>query len=356
MKHLEKCDCVTKNLPLEKCNCGALKKGGPGSGQVGHKTFHPDQPKSNVHSLIDKLTNPEPFNAHLNMLQHGAVFEGAKLKSGKPVYLNTDQALAHGYAPQDYTDASNFHYKKMEEMSNQMQKIKALGKEPPHAMKKILDFHRKQFKANHSLAETVSRRQKQSEEAQKKGNVKKSVVSMGYQDTAEVDTAKFATEINAPASQNLIEIIGNMMNGYNYGDVPREIMLGKGNLILTKVDDGMYSGYMRLINPVDGGGYMEDNAKVRIERMTIPSLVDFLLAKEYAMPSPSIAGNSPGNNNMMDGTGMQMAQPAQPPMLEPMSESIKPEQYQSLNENLLVESNIDKKIKILELLEKLTSH
>lgn len=325
-----------------------FQKGGEGSGKVGHKTFHPDQPKSNIVSLVDKLSNPEPFKAHLNKLQHGAVFEGKKLRSGKPIYLNADQAMAHGYTPEDYTDASNFHYGKMEEMSNQMQKLKDLGKKPPHEMEQIMKFHRLQFKTNHRLAETVSRRAIQTQAAAK---IKKSVVMMGHNDAAEVDTGKFAQE-HGKNLEGWHDHIQNCMNGYSYGDVPREISIDKGMLYLTKVDDGMYSGYVKTILPLPDG-QMEDNAKVRIERMTIPSLCQFLLAKEYVLPGPSIAGNSPGNNNMM-------------------ASEIQPEQYQDLNESLMlepmseampeapplvpkVESNLDKKIMMLQLIEKLLS-
>lgn len=344
-----------------------VKKGGPGSGVDGHKTFKPTQ--SNVSSLADKLADPNPFKSHLHKLKTGSSFEGAELKSGKPVYTSTDQAMAHGYSQEDYNEAANFNWDKMQSMNDQIQKIKALGKDVPHEMKDIMKFHERQFKANHQMSETVAKRHAKTGKAidhkkdisntiaaVNKKLMTKSVVMMGQQDAAEVDTGKFANE-HGKNLDGWQEHIQNCMADYNYGDTPREISIDKGTLFLTKVDDGMYSGYVRLTH-----NQMEDNAKVRIERMTIPSLSQFLLAKEYVLPGPSIAGNSPGNNNMMTGGEMTLAMPE--PMaaadsmntmdLEPFSESMTPAPIveQPMPK---VESSLDKKIMILQLIDKLIS-
>lgn len=344
-----------------------IAKGGPGSGQKGHQTFKPHA-ESHVAGLADKLSDPAPFKAHLTKLQNSAVFEGAKLKSGKPLYLDMSQALSHGYSPQDFSEASNFHWEKMQSMNNQIQKVKHLGKEPPKEMKEIMKFHERQFKQNHAMVDSISRRHAKAGEAVDRAKdgtssmakltsklMTKSVVMMGHNDAAEIDTGKFAQEHHTDLS-SWEQLFSNWMSGYNYGDTPREIPIDKGTLYLTKVDDGMYSGYVRLLND-----QMEDNAKVRIERMAIPSLTQFLLAKEYILPSPSIAGSSPGNNSMATGGEMTMASPSPQQyenlndslMLEPLSEPKQPEMIQ-FNPSK-VESVLDKKIMILQLIDKLMS-
>src|SRR5690606_4972747 len=60
----------------------------------------------------------------------------------------------------------------------------------------------------------------------------------------------------------------------------RIIPMDKGDLYLVKVDDGMYSGVFKTVQAVEEGT-LEDNAKVRLERMTLPSMVQFCMAKEW---------------------------------------------------------------------------
>lgn len=358
IKAKPQCKCSAKDTPgKQHCVCN-LEKGGEGSGKVGHKTFHPDAQKEHVLKLIDKLSNPAPLKAHLNKLEHGAIIEGRRLSSGKPIYTNIDQAMAHGYEPKDYMEASSFNYDRMEDMTRQMDKLRELGKEPPHEMKSIFNFHKKQFKQNHKMASTVADRQKETEEklnSKKKLPIKKSIVGMGYGDQAsEINTGTFANESEAAKNSSVADRIHKEMEGYNYGDTPRSIHIDKGILYLTKVDDGMYSGYVKLqqlmANPDSGESQMmEDNAKVRIERMTIPTLCQFLLAKEYTLPAPSIAGSSPGNNSTL----LQ----SEPATLESLNESLTLEPLsEAMPETPKVESsNIDKKIVMLELISKLIS-
>lgn len=357
----------------------SVKKGGEGSGVKGHQTFNATQ--NNVSNLASKLADPDPFKSHLSKLTTAPILEGEELKSGKPVYNNIDQAMAHGYTAEDYTEAANIHYEKMMSIDNQIKKIKMLKHPVPPEMNKILKFHEQQFKQQHNMAKVVNKRHaqtgkvldrqkkvseatreadkfiaekkaKESQDFKYSSKVKKSVVMMGQQDAAEVDTGKFAQEHYKDLS-GWIEHISNVMNGYNYGDTPREVSIDKGTLYLTKVDDGMYSGFVKLMGPE----MMEDNAKVRIERMTVPSLAQFMLAKEYILPGPSIAGNGPGNNNMATGGEMTLAQPPtfeslnESLMLEPFSESM-PEPSLPKVESV---SMIDKKIMMLQLIDKLMS-
>lgn len=363
-----------------------IRKGGPGSGVQGHTTMHPTEDK--VINLTNKLTGENPFKSHLDKLKNGAVLEGVTLRSGKPVYLNLEQATAHGYTPNDYKEAANIHYDKAQAIATNIEKIKELKKPVLPEMEGILKFHKQQFKSNMGAAEKLgsrmSRTQSVIDKLQKpykdthdvRGNVKevkksdeqaeaqaqrrlqqltqrrpelaekhpewaggaqpvekkapsgvnpdkyercvhhikdqgkgynpwavctssmkkteecdckdcievrKSVVMMGHNDGAEVDTAKFATEYSAAFSTDWAERFYIAMEGYKYGDSPRIIVLDKGILNLVKVDDGIYTGSF-IREESDDDGMLQDTAKVRIERMSIPSLIQFCIAKEWINP------------------------------------------------------------------------
>lgn len=339
-----------------------VAKGGAGSGVKGHTTAKQQlEIKGHGMKLVDlanKLVETNPFKEHLHKLENGAIFEGHELRSGKPLYLSVDQAMAHGYSPDDYKEAGSFHYEKSQNMSHQIEKIKALGKTPPAEMEKIVKFHQKQFKQNFNMAEKTHKRMSDTEaaisgrkkdaNAKAKEAVKKSVVSMGLGDSAEVDTSKFALEQKLSQESHWAHTIHEVMNGFQYGDAPRVVMIDAGDLHLVKVDDGMYSGYLRLVNFVDAseGGpsqAMEDNAKVRIERMTVPSLIQFLMAKEFIhppkapvqmAPNPIIALTDKLNESMT---------------LEPLSESMAP----PMDQPVVVRTSMGERIRMLELIDKL---
>lgn len=345
-------------------------KGGPGSGVTGHTTQKQQLQvggggDTKLVDLATKLVETNPFKELLHKLQNGAIFEGHELRSGKPLYLDVNQSMAHGYSPEDYKEAGNFHYEKAEGMSKQIQKIKALGKQPPPDMQKIVKFHEGQFKQNFKMAEKTHKRTSDTEaamkekksEANKKANISKSVVMLGQQDGAEVDTGKFSTEHSTNLSSWEYKI-HREMEGYGYGDAPRSMLIDKGTLHLTKVDDGMYSGYVTLMHDVPGEDQvMLDNAKVRIERMSVPSLAQFLLAKEYILPNP-VSGASSGNNSIPMSGEMALAQPekvealTESLMVEPLSESTISTE---LNHPAIPHGPLDRKIRILELIDKLTS-
>lgn len=391
-----------------------IEKGGVGSGQKGHQTAH-----DNVVSLNRKL-NPDsnPFKAHLDKLKDGSILEGVRLKTGKPLYLNVDAAMAHAYSPEEYMEAANVHYDKAQAIHQRTKQLKELGKDVPPEMTEIAKFHLKNAKSMMNLGhKTASRaatvdstvkklrgersadmtkadivkpmkepraddptvkitddksaasfvkelgigprssedvhytenrgsftitigldrynredsnlkskgadfkegsekwskvlesaRMKMKElgisgsakfdlsetghfdiqmtisrSKSKTPEIEKSIVMMGQQDSAEVDTGKFAQEHESPFVQDWIMRVQHLMMGYSFGDAPRSIGLDNAELYLVKVDDGMYSGNIKLFN--EG---MEDNAKVRIERMTIPSMIQFLMAKEYIRHQPIV--------------------------------------------------------------------
>jgi 8-oxo-dGTP pyrophosphatase MutT (NUDIX family) len=346
-----------------------IMKGGPGSGVKGHTTAKQVMDlkghEQKLVSLADKLVETNPFKELLHKLENGAIVEHQELKSGKPMYLSVDQAMAHGYTPDDYREAGNIHWDKAQGMSKQIEKIRQLGKEPPPEMTKIVKFHERQFKQMHNMAEKTQKRateteaaikERKSAAAAKAKEVKKSVVMLGQADGAEVDTGKFTQEHSTNLSDWEAKIY-NMMQGYSYGEIPRSLNLDKGIMHLTKVDDGMYSGYITLVHDVPGEDQpMLDTAKVRIERMSAPSLAQFLLAKEYVLPNP-VSGASPGNNSMPMGGEMTLANPTavegltESLMVEPFSESMPQE---NPPQPILPESHpLDRKLEMLRLIDKL---
>jgi hypothetical protein len=150
--------------------------------------------------------------------------------------------------------------------------------------------------------------------------------------------------------QAWLERIYQGMEGYQYGDVPREFMLDKGKLFLSKVDDGVYSGFFRRIEEVEDG-QLEENAKVRIERQTLPTLVTFLTAKEWIMPAgPQV--EEADNSSMKDQEYQALST-----KLEEIGDGVEAmleiESAEHVPEAIQVESELDKKIRVLELMNKL---
>lgn len=149
-----------------------LEKGGPGSGIQGHLTLK----DNNVIHLTRKLEEMNPIQTQLHKLKNGAVFEGQTLRSEKPVYMDMDQATAHGYTPQDHREAANLHYDKAEAMSANIEKLRASKQNVPKEMEQIAKIHMKQFKAHMSRAGHTERRASQTEQAikDKKASLNKS--------------------------------------------------------------------------------------------------------------------------------------------------------------------------------------
>lgn len=303
-----------------------IKKGGPGSGQTGHKT-------AQVISLKDKLKakNGDPkekivtkLDEHLKKLASGAVLENAQTESGKSIFSNMEHSTAHGYTVDDHNDAMNHYFSLAQKMTDKIDQLESAGHKLPESAHKIKDFHNKKFKEHFRTGQKLADRQAKTEEAKKvkKGSTvtmdkeelidehknlvnvlespshkddkreakkqkselkeytKKSTTQMGYHGSPDLNTGEFATSYtNTKDTGNWLEQLYGLMDGYDYGDAPRELMLDKGTLSLVKVDDGQYTGYFRYR---ENG--MEDNAKIRIERINLPELVQLLMAKEYITP------------------------------------------------------------------------
>jgi len=83
-------------------------------------------------------------------------------------------------------------------------------------------------------------------------------------------------------SHPIKESIERLMEGYESGDEPRRLMLdGEHTLHLVRVDEGIFSGFVKKKSE-DG---MEETA-VTLDKMPIPSIVQYLKAKEILKDAP----------------------------------------------------------------------
>lgn len=275
-------------------------------------------PKQMLMDKLDDKTLVTHAQQHLEDLKGGHLIESKPTRSGKPVFSNVEQALANKYSPEDFREVGNMYYDRAERMSKIIERMDASGQKPEKSLNEIAKINLKLGKQFLNQANHIEER---------KDKVNKSVVGMVHQDGAEINTASFAIENQASRDEGYwLDYLQEAMSNYEYGDEPKEFPMDRGTLYLVKVDDGMYSGTFKLSSNVEDG-VMYDNAKVRIERMTLPSLIQFCIAKEWLNPveiQPEPA--------TMENVAMKLEAPIMP---EP--------------------SNIDKKIMILQLLDKLTS-
>lgn len=116
-------------------------------------------------------------------------------------------------------------------------------------------------------------------------SLRKSVIQMAtHSEGSDLDTADFAITNTYVDSYWLNKIKVGMEN-FQHGDVPIEFELDQGLLFLTKVNDGQFSGYFKKRTLVDGyGEELWDTANVRIEKQTIPTLIQLLTAKGWISP------------------------------------------------------------------------
>lgn len=263
-----------------------LNKGGPGSGIRGHVTPKTMEPRP----LATPAQLPSPENklhAHLIALEHGGVMPGLKTQSGKPVVTTMEQADALGYDVADHVDAMNAHFELAQKTQTLINKLKMAGHSVPKEGAKIVQFHEKKMKEHMNARQQMEARQKTTGEAikrkkeaimesVKKEPIKKATTQMGSGlGDRDLDTGAFA-QANDKADPEWMEKLYSGMEGFDFGDEPREFHCDKGRLLLSKVDDGIYSGAFTV---VENG--LEDHAKIRIERITIPELVQLMVAKEW---------------------------------------------------------------------------
>lgn len=93
------------------------------------------------------------------------------------------------------------------------------------------------------------------------------------------DTTDLATEELVSGGDSWVGQLDLLMEHCDFGDIPREMELPEyRKLYLSKVDDGIYSGFVKNSDP-ESGSYGE--TLFRIEKMTLPALVQALKGKEY---------------------------------------------------------------------------
>jgi hypothetical protein len=170
----------------------------------------------------------------------------------------------------------------------------------------------------------------------KDNDVEKSVTSMGHNDGLEVNTASYAKEREEALESGWLQKLQDKMAGFKYGDLPVEVDCDKGKLFLVMVDDGVYSGFFRKDNDINDPYGLEDTAKVRIERHTLPTLVNLLMAKEFINPVPKEkpVQVQPNVNEVVSTLNTKLEEPKS----EPINSEI---------------SNLDTKLAMLNAIEKL---
>jgi 8-oxo-dGTP pyrophosphatase MutT (NUDIX family) len=276
-------------------------------------------PKQTLQDKLQEKTQISQGEKHLNDLKNQAIVPDQKTRSGHPMFTSVDSALAHGYKLEDYREAGNFYYDRALKMGNNIEMLRNSGQEVDPAFIKIMQHNSKLSNQFIKQANVVQSRQ---------DKIKKSTVLMGHADAAEISTSDFAIEQKLSNESGQLTRIQEIMSGYEYGDEPRSIPMDKGVLYLVKVEEGLYSG---MFKNIENG--MEDNSKVRIERMTLPTVVQFCFAKEWMKP---IVKTEPETTSK--------------PNIESLVEKLSFEEHKSI-----VEDQFDKKIKILELLNKLVN-
>lgn len=100
--------------------------------------------------------------------------------------------------------------------------------------------------------------------------------------TSQMHTTEFAQESEMAAP--IISVIESAMQDYKAGDLPVAIPLDEGTLHLVKIDDGIFSGFVKKF---DRDGLEETVAN--IDKMTIPSMVQFLKAKQLISNKPQVS-------------------------------------------------------------------
>lgn len=154
-------------------------------------------------------------------------------------------------------------------------------------------------------AQKMAKLFKQKLEAYAKENMKylkvtKSLMQLDAGTGTAVNTADYS--ISEEASQDWLEDFRELMVDYSYGDVPRSIELSRGHSInISKVDDGLYSGYVSRIN--------EDETEENVGKVSMQSLADIIQyckAREYIMPEELEASDMGSEAPSYDGSAVSM--------------------------------------------------
>lgn len=250
--------------------------------------------------------------------------------SGKGMAYNLTAARQIGYTVADYNEAAAYHL-------DQANRVGAFIQEHKLQFPELV-----RLKEKHQQLGLVFNAERVRVEERKKNAMKKSQAELAHLDARSLDSGSYAKEREEHLKSGWLEKLYKLMEGFTYGDLPREIDLDKGRLYLVKVDEGMYTGYIKLMDLVENSQTgelqtMQDTAKFRLERMTLPEIPSFLMAKEYINPIQAPQLPVPVDSDYTDAR------------FEEMSEAIT-----DLQENIPVGNPVlEQKIRILELIAKL---
>lgn len=236
-----------------------LIKGGEGSGKKGHSTVKPGMTE---HLTTSGKKIPEKF---------------------------TSEMQTQGWTADDHKEAMNFHYEVAKRLRERIVEHKASNPKHKHS-ETANKFINDRFSEAKVHQKHMSRLMSRSDEVDKK-QIKKSEMEVDKQGTT-IETSDYAKELDSALGSMYLKIIEKVMQDYNYGDEPRIVQLDNGILYISKVDDGIYSGYVRRNSDV------LSETICRIEKMTIPTMIQYLKAKEVIdlIEKPSILTSEAAEN------------------------------------------------------------
>ena len=160
---------------------------------------------------------------------------------------------------------------------------------------------------------------------------------MGSENYSAIDTADYS--ISEEAAKDWLDKFREVMTDYNYGDAPRKIELSRGySMIMSKVDDGQYSGFVTQSVDRDGSPLEENVAKV--DKQTLADAIQYLKAREYIMPESHEEAVERVEEDLEEEKSMAPEDGMEAPEM-------------SMSETQPVESEYDKRLKLLGLIDRL---
>lgn len=178
-------------------------------------------------------------------------------KSGKPIYSHKSHFEYKDFGSKDHQDAMNAHYTAWEK-----------AKDPE------LRRHHK-FKVMHHMnaAERVKAIEEKRINRFKKGHM----LLDDSEGMTQVNTAEQAELTEASEKDGLLTRLMDLMDGYEPGENPRGLLLdGGSSLSLVKVDNGIYSGYVKNSDATE--------TLCSLDKQTLPEIVEILKLKEIIKP------------------------------------------------------------------------
>tara|TARA_R110000868_G_C10973188_1_gene771450 strand:+ start:2567 stop:6298 length:3732 start_codon:yes stop_codon:yes gene_type:complete len=276
----------------------------------GHEQYRADKPKEGIEAdpnpQVEKADKKAQLKKLAKDLKKGG--EGSGKKGHTTVQDHKDQAEHHYDKAQAYSEM----HSKMQDKLNEKLKEDRSYKMPANAQK-LMDIikqkkdnhlkehknHRSQSAQNWKPGTVGSKLESEKLQTQRAGEAQdnvdklkqdrkkdfgKSLIQADEQGSA-IDTADQMIELNEALKDNWYLQFKGLMDGYDYGDAPRTLDLDGGySIILSKVDDGLYSGFVKQTVDWDGESQLEETA-CKLEKQTLSSIIAFLKAKEYIDPS-----------------------------------------------------------------------